>query len=86
MQDFYLDLECAEFDVILDKTCASIEEYKKLKQAIITQAVTKDMRGNRPMKENGIIWFDAVPEDLEISKIKYTVSLMKNRYCPQMMS
>ena len=46
-----LDAKCAEIDAVLDKTRTSIEEYKKLKQAIITQAVTKGIRGDRPMKE-----------------------------------
>lgn len=36
----YLDNGCASLDTILDKTRSSIEEYKKLKQAVITQAVT----------------------------------------------
>lgn len=37
----FLDAECAEIDTALEKARASIEEYKKLKQAVITQAVTK---------------------------------------------
>ena len=37
----FLDRECARIDAVIEKTRASIEEYKKLKQAIITQAVTK---------------------------------------------
>ena len=37
----FLDAQCAEIDTVLEKTRASIEEYKKLKQAVITQAVTK---------------------------------------------
>lgn len=37
----FLDAECAEIDTVLEKARASIEEYKKLKQAVITQAVTK---------------------------------------------
>ena len=35
----YLDNGCASLDVILNKTRSSIEEYKKLEQAVITQAV-----------------------------------------------
>ena len=35
----YLNVECSHIDSILSKTRASIEEYKKLKQAVITQAV-----------------------------------------------
>ena len=58
-----LDAKCAEIDAVLDKTRTSIEEYKKLKQAIITQAVTKGIRGDRPMKESGIEWAPLIPED-----------------------
>lgn len=36
----FLDEKCSEIDAMLSKTRASIEEYKKLKQAVITQAVT----------------------------------------------
>ena len=68
-----LDKKCGEIDAVLDKTRTSIEEYKKLKQAIITQAVTKGVRGDRPMKESGAIWLDTVPAEWTISKIKYTI-------------
>lgn len=69
----HLNSKCSEIDTVLAKTRTSIEEYKKLKQAIITQAVTKGVRGDRPVKESGIIWLDAVPEDWKISKIKYAI-------------
>ena len=69
----FLNQRCAEIDTVLDKTRTSIEEYKKLKQAIITQAVTKGIRGERPMKESGVIWLDTVPAEWTISKIKYTI-------------
>jgi len=59
----HLDSKCAEIDAVLNKTRTSIEEYKKLKQAIITQAVTKGIRGDRPMKESGIEWVPMIPED-----------------------
>ena len=36
----YLDATSAKIDSLISKTRSSIEEYKKLKQAIITQAVT----------------------------------------------
>ena len=37
----HLDYQCAQIDLLLQKALSSIEEYKKLKQAVITQAVTK---------------------------------------------
>lgn len=59
----FLDAECAEIDTVLEKTRASIEEYKKLKQAVITQAVTKGIRGDRPMKNSGIEWIGDIPAE-----------------------
>lgn len=43
----FIDEKCAEIDAVMEKTRTSIKEYKKLKQAIITQAVTKGMRGGQ---------------------------------------
>lgn len=65
----FLDSECAEIDAVLEKTRASINEYKKLKQAVITQAVTKGIRGDRPMKDSGIEWTSSIPYDVSISRI-----------------
>lgn len=62
----FLDAECAEIDTVLEKTRASIEEYKKLKQAIITQAVTKGIRGDRPMKDSGIEWIGDIPAEWSV--------------------
>ena len=46
-----LDNKCAKIDSAIEKTQKTIEEYKALKQSIITEAVTKGIRGDRPMKE-----------------------------------
>ena len=65
----FLDAECAEIDTVLEKTRASIEEYKKLKQVVITQAVTKGIRGDRPMKGSGIEWIGEIPAGIPISRV-----------------
>ena len=67
----FLDLECKQIDDLLSKSRSSIEEYKKLKQAVITQAVTKGVRGEREMKDSGVEWIGEIPVDWEISRIKY---------------
>lgn len=71
----FLDAECAEIDTVSEKTRASIEDYKKLKQAVITQAVTKGIRGDRPMKDSGIEWIGDIPAEWEIKRIKNICSL-----------
>ena len=77
----FLDLECSSIDKILFKTRSSIEEYKKLKQAVITQAVTKGVRGEREMKDSGVGWIGAIPKDWEIKRLKSFCTIVdcKNR-------
>ena len=61
-----IDTEFARIDTLMEQTQASIEEYKKLKQALITQAVTKGIRPNRPMKDSGIDWIGDIPYDWNV--------------------
>ena len=65
----YLNAKCTEIDTMLSKTRSSIEEYKKLKQAVITQAVTKGVRGEREMKDSGVEWIGEIPKTWIISNI-----------------
>lgn len=66
----YLDSKCSHIDIMLSKIRSSIEEYKKLKQAVITQAVTKGVRGEREMKDSGVEWIGEIPKEWVIQKIK----------------
>lgn len=76
----FLDEKCGHIDAILEKTKASIEDYKKLKQAIITQAVTKGIRPNRPMKNSGIEWIGEIPENWKVRKLKYVCKDRNENY------
>lgn len=66
-----LDAKCAEIDKVVEQTRATIEEYKKLKQAIITEAVTKGVRGPRSMKPSGVEWIGDIPEGWKKVSLKY---------------
>ncbi len=72
-----------ELDNVFEKTRASIEEYKKLKQAVITQAVTKGVRGNREMKDSGIEWIGEIPTEWEVSQVKYLLKWKSEKGQPQ---
>ena len=76
----HLSKVCYEIDAIIEKTKATIEEYKRLKQSIITEAVTKGIRGNRPMKDSGIEWIGVIPVDWEVKKLKFTSEFKQNKY------
>lgn len=66
----HLDSLTSETNSLLSKTITSIEEYKKLKQAVITQAVTKGVRGEREMKDSGVEWIGEIPEEWNKCKLK----------------
>lgn len=76
----FLDEKCSEIDAMLSKTHASIEKYKKLKQAVITQAVTKGVRGEREMKDSGVEWIGEIPKEWVCEKIKYVTSISRGLF------
>ena len=75
----YLNAKCSEIDIMLTKTRSSIEEYKKLKQAIITQAVTKGVRGKREMKDSGVEWISEIPANWTVKRGKQLFSETNER-------
>ena len=64
----FLDSKCSEIQSAIDNTKQTIEEYKKLKQAVITKAVTKGIRKNRKLKDSGIEWLGEIPEEWDIKR------------------
>ena len=72
----YLDAKCSEIDDLLTSVHSSIEEYKKLKQTVITQAVTKGVRGEREMKDSGNPWFGQIPTDWKLSRVGLHFSII----------
>ena len=76
----FLDTECARIDAVIEKTRASIEEYRKLKQSVITQAVTKGIRPGRKMKDSGIEWIGEIPEDWKVLSLGAVTESMRNGY------
>ena len=71
----FLDTQCAHIDSVIEKTRAAIEEYKRLKQSVITQAVTKGIRPNREMKDSGIEWIGEIPKEWNQTKLKRFIAI-----------
>lgn len=70
----FLDSKCSELQSAIDNTKQTIEEYKKLKQAVITKAVTKGLEPNRKMKDSGIEWIGEIPDDWEVRRFGRTLN------------
>lgn len=67
----YLDGECARIDGIVTTQRQIIERLKEYKKSVITEAVTRGLNPDAPMRNSGIDWIGKIPEHWEISKLKY---------------
>lgn len=70
----YSDAKCSKIGDLLTSVHASIEEYKKLKQAVITQAVTKGVRGEREMKPTDFTRWSEIPFDWDLKRVKSCIA------------
>lgn len=66
----YLDRKCAQIDAIISKQQQIIEKLKEYKLSVITEAVTKGLDPNVPMKDSGVEWIGKIPEHWVTGKIK----------------
>lgn len=67
----FLDHKCSEIDALrleIEKEIATLKEYKK---SIITEAVTKGLNKNVPMKDSNIKWIDSIPNLWQVIRLKY---------------
>ena len=71
----YLDKKCGEVDEMIALQEQIIEELKTYKQSVITEAVTKGLNPNVPMKDSGIDWIGEIPEHWEVVKLKFYASI-----------
>ena len=67
----YLDDKCAQIDNITATINEQIEVLKQYKKSVITEAVTKGLDPNVPMKDSGVEWIGQIPEHWKVVRLKY---------------
>lgn len=65
----YLDRKCSQIDTIIARQQELIEKLKAYKLSIITEAVTKGLNPDVPMKDSGVEWIGKIPEHWKIGKL-----------------
>lgn len=58
----YLDQKCSEIDELITLQEEMITKLQSYKQSVITEAVTKGLDKNVPLKDSGIEWIGEIPE------------------------
>jgi type I restriction enzyme, S subunit len=72
----FLDRKTTAIDDLIQKKERLIELLQEKRQALITQAVTKGLDPNVPMKDSGIDCFSQVPRHWKVLRVKHLVSLV----------
>ena len=67
----YLDKECARIDGIVTTQRQIIERLKEYKKSVITEAVTRGLNPDAPMKDSGIEWIGDIPVSWDTIKLKF---------------
>ena len=71
----YLDQKCGEIDKLITLQEEMITKLQSYKQSVITEAVTKGLDKNVPLKDSGIEWIGEIPEHWSVVKIKYLAKI-----------
>ena len=79
----FLDRKTAAIDELIRAKERLIELLQEKRQALITQAVTKGLDPNVPMKDSGIEWLGEVPSHWDVRKLKYACVLQRGFDLPQ---
>ena len=78
----FLDDKCGKIDRYIEKQQQIIDKLKEYKQAVITEAVTKGLNPDVPMKDSGIEWIGMIPEHWEVKKFGYIATVKANLVHP----
>ena len=65
----YLNKKCGEIDSLISLQEEMISELQAYKQSVITEAVTKGLDLNVPMKDSGVEWIGQIPSNWGKDKI-----------------
>ena len=74
----HLDRKCSQIDAIIAKQQDVIEKLKEYKLSVITEAVTKGLNPDVPMKDSGIEWIGKIPEHWNIIKLARIINSTQN--------
>ena len=70
----YLDRKCNQIDAIIARQQEVIEKLKAYKLSVITEAVTKGLNPDVPMKDSGVEWIGEIPEHWKMVRLKFLLA------------
>lgn len=74
----YLDSKTAQIDCKINLLSQKAEHYRKLKQSLINETVTRGLDKTVALKDSGVEWIGEVPVHWQIKRIKEVSDINKN--------
>jgi len=79
----FLDREAGKMDELVAEQERLIALLKEKRQAVISQAVTKGLNPNAPIKPSGIEWLGDVPAHWDVRRVKHLTKSIEQGWSPQ---
>ncbi|WP_297849370.1 restriction endonuclease subunit S [uncultured Desulfovibrio sp.] len=79
----YLDAKCTEIDRSMELVRQSMDKLKAYKMSVITEAVTKGLDPDVPMKDSGVPWIGQIPIAWKCMPLKRLVTNVKTGSTPK---
>ncbi|GLQ00106.1 type I restriction-modification protein subunit S [Methylophaga thalassica] len=74
----FLDRETAKIDRLIEKQQRLIELLEEKRQAAISNAVTKGLNPDAPMKVSGVEWLGEIPSHWEVKQLKRLIKALES--------
>jgi type I restriction enzyme S subunit len=78
----FLDCEIRRLDTLITNKRELIDLLQKKRNAIITDAVTKGLNLDVPLKDSGVSWIGKVPQHWEIRRFKFMLKYLEQGWSP----
>lgn len=79
----YLDVKTAEIDGLVADCEREVELLQEYRKAVISEAVTKGLDPNVPMKDSDVEWIGEIPEGWQVRSFKGVGQVVANLQRPQ---
>ena len=78
----YLDHKVSQIDALIAEKEKMVADLKAYRSSVITEAVTKGLDKNAEMKESGVEWIGKTPQNWNVVKLKYFISISSGDALP----
>ena len=78
----FLDWKTSQIDALIAKKQTLLQKLKEKRLAVITQAVTKGLNPDAPMRDSRIAWLGEVPAHWEVKRLKWAIMLQRGHDLP----